>query len=88
MIEPIIIPSGGKIGKRPYRMPIRRDITVLPADPLVKMDIERAIIITSKGITQRKTNKVTLGWKVKETIGIAVVNTRGVSKGRKSVIIG
>ena len=87
MIEPIIIPSGGKIGRRPYRMPMRRDITVLPADPIIRADFQNKIIITSKGVTRKRWDGL-IGWTVKETIGIAVVNTKGVSKGRKSVIIG
>jgi hypothetical protein len=70
-------------------MPVRQDIEVLPGDEVTKIGANDHIVITSKGvITDKPWRRFILGWKVKETIGRVVVNPRGVSKGRKSVIIG
>jgi hypothetical protein len=71
-------------------MPVRQDIEVLPGDEtLIKANDN--VFVTSKGIVTDKplrVRKLKLGWTVKEVIGAAVVNPRGVSKGRKSVVIG
>lgn len=67
--------------------PIRTDIQVLPADEFAGVDEQ--VIITPKGKVQTNPHRpLILGWKVRETIGMAVVNARGVSKGRKSVVVG
>lgn len=68
--------------------PIRQEIEVLPADEPRTIKFDEHIIITSKNKTLRANPNFVLGWTVKESIGVAVVNTRGVSKGRKSVVIG
>lgn len=46
------------------------------------MTFQDQIIITSNGKTRRK------GWTIREKIGIAIVNPRGIAMGKKSVIIG
>lgn len=67
--------------------PIRTDIEVIPADE--QAGVDEQVIITSKGKVQTNPNRpLVLGWKVKETIGVDVVNPRGVARGRKSVVIG
>lgn len=66
-------------------IPIHQDIEILPADEPIQIDVYDHIIITSKGkITKRRRG---IGWTVKETIGIAIVNPRGVLRGSKSTII-
>ena len=35
-----------------------------------------------------ETKRLKLGWRVREIIGVSVVNPRGVARGRKSVVIG
>jgi len=44
--------------------------------------------ITANGKIVRKGSRIILGWTVKEFIGVAVVNPRGVARGKKSVIVG
>lgn len=72
-------------------MPVRQDIEVLPGD-ITAIHVNDHIVITSKGVVTDKplrgVRTLKLGWAVKETIGVSVVNPRGVSKGRKSVVIG
>lgn len=72
-------------------MPVRQDIEVLPGD-ITAIHVNDHIVITSKGIVTDKplrgVRTLKLGWTVKETIGAAVVNPRGVARGRKSVVIG
>lgn len=74
------------------KFPIRQDIEVLPADEPKGTDVfvHDRIIITSKGKIEELPSFIPfrLGWTVKETIGIAVVNTSGVSAARKSIIVG
>lgn len=66
-------------------IPIRQDIEVLPADHIPTAIGHDFIIITSRGkITRRR---LRIGWTVKETIGMAIVNPRGVKKASKSTII-
>lgn len=71
--------------------PIRQGIEVLPADePRDKYQFHDNIIITSKGKIglRGKVKPLTLGWTVRETIGVAVVNTRAIKHLSKSIIIG
>lgn len=74
------------------KFPIRQDIEVLSADDPkgTELSIHDRLVINSKGQIEELPSfrPLILGWTVKETIGIAVVNTRGVSAGRKSVIVG
>ena len=76
------------------KFPIRTEIEVLPADPPgLIVGVHDQIIITSSGKVIEvgpvgQPRRLILGWTIKETIGVAVVNTRGVSQGRKSVVIG
>lgn len=64
-------------------MSVRQEIEVLPADPITHW--QDRIIRTPRN-TIRDKNK--LGFTVRETIGVAVVNPRGVARGKKSVIVG
>lgn len=69
--------------------PTRTDIEVFPTDEHTGSDEQ--VIVTSKGSVRTNPSRprpLVLGWKVREIIGVAVVNTRGVSAGRKSVIVG
>lgn len=64
-------------------MPVRQDITVLPADtPVGTLFGHNVIVITSKNKVQKSdpTRSLRLGWTVSETIGIGIVNSRAVSK--------
>lgn len=74
------------------QFPIRTEIEVLPADKpmMIELTIHERIVINSKGQIEElpASRPFKLGWIVKETIGIAVVNARGVAQGRKSVVIG
>ena len=74
------------------QFPIRQEIEVLPADEpkMIEYGIRDRFVITSKGRLEELPEKAPfrLGWTVRETIGVAVVNTRGLMAGRKSVIIG
>jgi hypothetical protein len=68
-------------------LPVRTEIEVLPGDEQAGPDEQ--VIVTSKGKVKTNPQRpLVLGWTVRETISIAVVNTRGVSKGKKSVIVG
>jgi hypothetical protein len=74
-------------------MPVRQDIVVLPADEPkydAQYDVDDQVIVTSRNAVgpKDKVGKLVLGWVVTETIGIAVVNSRGVAAGRKSTIVG
>jgi len=69
--------------------PIRQELIVLHADPgMVHLAAHRRLVITSDGKFRVKKNTGKIGFTVRETIGIAVINSRGISKGNKSVIIG
>lgn len=70
----------------PY-IPIRMDIEVLPADEPPVITVHDHLIITSKGKLERAGRRLKLGWTVKETIGMAIVNPRGVARGSKSTIV-
>lgn len=64
-------------------IPVRQDIEVLPADtPVGKLFGHNVIVITSKNKVQKNDplKSLRLGWKVTETIGIGIVNSRAVSK--------
>jgi hypothetical protein len=70
--------------------PIRQDIEILPADTKPTRDrlaFQDQIIITSKGRTQRKHRHLNLGWTVRETISVAVINPRSLEKLTKKIII-
>jgi len=62
---------------------VRQDIEVLPADPVTNW--EDRIVRTPRNTIR---DKNIIGFRVRETIGIAVVNPRGVARGKKSVIVG
>lgn len=69
--------------------PIRQELIILPADPgMVHLSAHRHLVITSDGKLRIKKSTGKIGFTVKETIGIAIVNPRGVAKGKKSIIIG
>lgn len=74
------------------KFPIRQEIEVLSADEpkSIELSIHDRIVITSKGKIEELPviRPFTLGWSVKETIGIAVVNTRAVASARKSIVTG
>lgn len=71
------------------KLPIRTEIEVLPADPVEVVEPHGHITINSRdNIVINKDGKLKLGWTVKETIGIAVVNARGCRQGHKSIIVG
>jgi hypothetical protein len=59
--------------------PFKQEIEVLPADITLVRDIHDQIIITSKNSVIKHS---TIIWAIRETIGIAVVNTRGCIKGQ------
>lgn len=44
--------------------------------------------ITANGKIARKGSQIILGWTVKETIGIGVINPRGLARSVKTKIIG
>jgi hypothetical protein len=69
--------------------PIRQELTILSADPgMVHLEAHRRLVITSGGKLRVKRNIGKIGFTVKETIGIAIINTSGITKVNKSVIIG
>lgn len=65
------------------KYPIRTEIEVLAADP--PPEIHDQVVITDNDEVFKKGP---LGFKVFERIGVAVINPRGVTAGRKSVIVG
>lgn len=69
-------------------MPVRQDIEVLPGDDFVPM--HEYVVINGKDEMELyvPSKRLKLGWTVSESIGVGVVNTRGVTAGRKSVIAG
>ena len=67
------------------KFPIRQEIEILPADPV--KTARDSIIIDSDGNIGVDRRRLNLGWTVTETIGIAIVNPRGVAAGKKSVVI-
>jgi hypothetical protein len=72
-------------------IPIRQEIEVLPADEPkeIKIEMHGWIIVDDHDEMKIKTpGPIKLGWIVHESIGIGVVNTRGVSAARKSVVVG
>ena len=68
------------------KMPVRTEITVLPADTPKSPEWDDHIIVKPTGGLE--INSPFLGFRVFEKIGVGIVNTRGVSSGRKSVVIG
>lgn len=74
------------------KIPTRQEIEVLPADEpkSIKLSIYDRIIITSSGVLDvlPAIKPFKLGWTIRETIGVAVVNARGITAGNKSIIIG
>lgn len=70
------------------KFPVRQELTVLPADVV---DVHEQIIITDDDQIydakqpQFTANRV-IGFSVKETIGIGIINTKGVAAGKKSVV--
>lgn len=59
--------------------PIRTEIEVLSADEPKKIHVHSKIIINSKGRILVKKNRI-IGWSVKETIGIGIINPKGINK--------
>lgn len=70
------------------QFPIRQEIEVLPADPVMSLKANEHLRISSNGKVYKKGKGLKLGFTVKESIGVAIVNPRGVAKGKKSVIVG
>jgi hypothetical protein len=66
-------------------MQVRTEIEVLPAD---EVSFEDAVIIDPSASRIRRSSGLNLGWTVQETIGVAVVNTRAISKLSKNVVVG
>jgi hypothetical protein len=62
---------------------IRDTLIVLPADPIPEYS---PLVITSKNKIRRKNRKI--GFTVRETIGMGIVNTRGISKLTKNTKVG
>jgi hypothetical protein len=69
-------------------MPVRQDILVLPGDDFVPMHQYVVIGDNDEAELYVPSKKLKLGWTVSESIGVGVVNTRGVAAGRKSVTVG
>ncbi len=44
--------------------------------------------ITANGKIARTGSRPILGWAVKEVIGVAIINPRGIAAGKKSTIVG
>lgn len=77
-------------GSRKIRgsMQVRTEITVLSADEPRSVSLEDLIVITSSNSVVKNIASRLLGFKCYEKIGIAIVNPRGISQGRKSVKVG
>lgn len=66
-------------------MPVRQDIETLPADKPIALSANKHLKISSRG---RVYQKGKIGWTIKEEIGIAIINMRGIAAGRKDTIVG
>lgn len=66
------------------KIPVRTEIEVLSADES-KNDIHDQVVITD---SDEILKKGPIGFRVFERIGVAVINPRGVTAGKKSVIVG
>lgn len=66
-------------------VPIRQDIEVLPADKPKTRPHSARVCLNQKGELEVKTFRISIGFKVSEKIGIAVINPRGVSAGSKTI---
>ena len=69
------------------QFPIRPDIEILPADP-IHCKANDHLRINSEGKARKGNKRITWTWTVREVIGEAVINSRGITKGNKSIIIG
>ena len=75
------------------KFPIRQDITVLPADePSIftiypRTVLERDFIVITNDNDCYYNDPSKLGFRVKENIGIAVINLRGITKANKNTFI-
>lgn len=69
-------------------IPAKSEIEVLPADKPRRCYCNHRIVLDSRGKIKKKPYEFKLGFTVRETIGVAVVNTRGVAAGKKSIIVG
>lgn len=67
------------VNKVIMNFPIRTEIEVLSADEPKKIHVHSKIIINSKGRILVKKNRI-IGWSVKETIGIGIINPKGINK--------
>lgn len=68
-------------------LPIRQQITVLPADKVEDGPRLHKIVISARGKARVK-QPFKLGWTVSEKIGVAIINTRGLKAASKSIVIG
>lgn len=65
------------------------NITILPGDNLFPFHkkIHNQIIVNSRGKIYRKKHGI-IGWTIRETVGMATLNPKGISKINKSTMIG
>jgi hypothetical protein len=70
------------------QFPVRSELEISPAVLDKPVKANERMRINSNGKTYRSAGRLKLGWTIKETIGQAVVNTRGVAAGKKSIIVG
>jgi hypothetical protein len=68
--------------------PIRQDIEILPANSPPATAANQHLRIDSEGKVSKRYRPLKLVWTVKEVIGQAIVNARGIAKGSKKIIIG
>jgi hypothetical protein len=69
-------------------LPIRQELTVLPADkPMGNHSHLHKIVISARGKAHIR-QPFKLGWTVSEKIGVAIINPRALKGFNKSVIIG
>lgn len=71
-----------------YSVPLRQNIEVLSADKPKTRPHSSRVRLNQKGKLEVKTFRVTLGFRVTETIGIGIVNTNALKALRKTTVIG
>lgn len=71
-------------------MQVRQDIEILGPDKPEHSDdgFDDEIVITSNNETLIDKPSRLIGWTIRETIGLAIVNPRGIAKANKTTIIG
>ena len=63
------------------RIPVRQEIEVLPADePRLYPFSNNEVVITSKNKVTRKSRIKYLGFTIKETIGVGIINSKAILK--------